>query len=85
MCTPIKLHDGAGAQAMGAGGVAAAASAWRGHLCFREHVRASLQRQAGGQAGIMLRWLPTTGVARSAVQVELPDRPPVLLLLSGQV
>lgn len=62
------------------------ARAWLGHLPFRARVRASLERQASQLPGVALRWLPASGVARSAVQiVACRGRAPLLLLLSGEV
>ena len=61
------------------------ARAWLGHLPFRDRVRASLQRQACELPQVTLRWLPASGVARSAVQIACRGRAPLLLLLTGEV
>lgn len=64
------------------GGVLGRACIWVRHLAFRAHVRSALQQQAALLPHISLKWLPTTGFARSAVQIRCSDKHTFTLIIA---
>ncbi|EIE22780.1 hypothetical protein COCSUDRAFT_42399 [Coccomyxa subellipsoidea C-169] len=66
------------------GGVLAEACGWIRFVAFHARVCASLERQAARLLDVSLSWLPVTGLMRSAVQIRIDSRPPLLLLIAGE-
>ncbi len=61
----------------------AEACGWIRFVAFHARVCASLERQAARLLDVSLSWLPVTGLTRSAVQIRIDSRPPLLLLIAG--